>query len=721
MSKKQKRGVQNEQLRPNGWSRPIPGWLSPLLISVVGVLIYSNTLGSSFHFDDESSITANTAIKNLADLRAIWSFSPARFITYLSFAVNYHFGGLNVLGYHIISILIHIAAALTVWQLALRLFRTPAFEQGGILRKAPLLALGAGLIFVAHPIQTQAVTYIAQRAASLATLFYALSLTFFISARIAQIQDRNRLHFIVPYVLSGATGLLALFSKETAFTLPFAMILVEFFFLQTERKVNWKFAGGALVLFSLALIALVRFNLISLVDTTDVSRQEYLFTQFRVVLSYVQLLIVPVGQSVDHFVAASSGLFEAKTFLSLVVLVLLVLLALWLFPRNRMLSFGIFWFFLTLLPESSIIPIKDYMFEHRLYLPMIGVALSIVSLVDLVIGGRTADRFVIALVCYIALLGWLAFERNSVWKDDITLWTDVIDKTPMNPRAYHNRGRAFADRDRVNEALSDYNIAIALAPDLGPPHNNRATLYIRKGMVNEAISDCTEALRIGDVMDYQTARTYFNRGTAYLMKNRLDSAAVDFGQAVVYDPSYSMAYFNLGLLAELRGDTQKAIVNYSRCVALNPQNASALNSLGVIYKRRSQPDSALTHFSRAIAVNPAYPQSYLNRGLMLNEKGEYDRAVADFLAFLKLSPNSFDGHYNLGLAYDRKGDFQNAVNELSLALKFNPSYAPALLARASAHAKAGQIGAAEDDLKRARDLGASPDSALLQLVKRGKK
>ena len=701
------------------WARSVPDWGSFLLISAVGVLVYSNTLGNSFHFDDESSITANAAIKDLSNLKAIWDFSPPRFVTYLTFALNFRFGGLSVLGYHILNILIHIAAALAVWQLTLRIFRAPALEGDKVSKRAPLLALGAALVFVAHPIQTQAVTYIAQRAASLSTLFYTLSLMFFLEARLAQIAGRNRRYVALMFSLAATAGLVAPFSKEIAFTLPAALFLVEFFFLRADHRVSWKFALAILTLFVLVVLLLLSKNLMSLVDSTAISRVHYLLTQPRVLLSYVGLLVVPIDQSLDHFFAVSTELLEIKTFFGILGVTSLVLVGVWLFSRKKVISFGIFWFLLTLLPESSVIPLKDLMFEHRLYLPMVGFSILSAYVLCLLFGQKDALRYVIAVGCYAALLGSLAFARNSVWTDDLTLWSDVIRKSPMNPRAYHNRGRAYADRNMLSEALNDYGIAISLDPRFGPPHNNRASIYIKKQMLNEAIAECNEALRIGDVMRYQTARTYFNRATAYLMKNKIDSAFADFIQTVACDPTHEAAHFNLGILYSRRGEAKKAFESYTQCILLNPRNSQAFNSRGLIFKEEGQIDSALTDFNRAILAEPRFPRPYLNRGILLSEKGDFLKAIEDFSQVLVLSPNNFDGYYHRGVAQISRHEFERGIKDLDSALRVNPSFGPAYINRARAHIGLSQFEIAASDLKRAKSLGAPVDKELEAVVRKG--
>jgi len=719
MSKKQKAKNEQQRAPSSGWDGMIPGWLSCLLICIVGILVYSNTFQSSFHFDDEPSIVANAAIKNLADVKAIWGFSPARFVTYLTFAFNYHLGGLNVVGYHIINLLVHIATALVVWQLALQLFRTPALEKEGVSKRAPLLALGAALIFVAHPIQTQAVTYIVQRAASLATLFYVLSLTSFLEGRQVQIDGGKRLSTVILFSISALAGLLALFSKEIAVTLPVAMLMVEFFFLRSKHRVNWKFILGVLGLFALVVAFLVSRNLMSLVDTTMTSRGQYLLTQSKVLLSYIGLLVVPVGQSVDHFVPVSRSVLEQTTFFSILLLVALALLGIRLYSRKRVISFGIFWFLLTLLPESSIIPLKDLMFEHRLYLPMVGLSLLLVDLVYQ-FSRRGNPTFLISiLVMLTGILGWVTYDRNEVWKDDLTLWSDVIAKSPTNPRGYHGRGLAYADRGMLELALADYSRAISLDPSFAPPHQNRASIYIKKGMLDAAIADCSQALALGNVMSYQEARIFINRGRAYMMKNQIDSAFADLNQAIQIDPNDPTAYLDRAIIFIHRKEKQKAIDDYSRSLALDPQNPIVLNNRGMILKDSGKLGEAITDFGKAIKAQPNFPQPYLNRGLVMIMKGDFDSSIADFSAFLRLAPNNFDGYFSRGMAYERKLEHERAIADFTRACDLNPSYGPVYIERARARIGLGQFANAAGDVKRAKSLGATVDKELEATVQKG--
>jgi hypothetical protein len=364
--------------------------LSLLSIIILGAIVYSNTLNASWHFDDSVVVTENWSLRNLREnFNTI--FSANRSVGFFTFTLNYYFNKLDVTGYHVVNILIHIVNALLVYSLVMLTLKTPAMVKSRLANHARFLALASGLIFVSHPIQTQAVTYIAQRFASLATLFYLLSLVLFVKARLHFLQGKgffSPLHCIC-YCFSLLSAFLAMHTKEITFTLPFIIILYELFFIDSTLK-----SGGKRFLYLLPFIlmlAIIPSNALKLSgvgkplgdiigeireqvqETPLISRGDYLLTQFNVIVTYIRLLFLPMNQNLDYDYPIARSLFQFPTFLSFLFLLALFILAVYLFfKENRLISFAILWFFITLSVESSIIPIRDVIFEHRIYLPSVG-------------------------------------------------------------------------------------------------------------------------------------------------------------------------------------------------------------------------------------------------------------------------------------------------------------------------------------------------------------
>ena len=705
MSKKHRAKKEQHHARVSGWNRAIPGWLSCLLICVVGILVYSNTLESTFHFDDQTSILHNAAIRNLSDPKTIFYYSPSRFLTYLSFALNYAVGDVGVTGYHIVNLAIHLLAGLMVWLLVRQVLRTPALKESNYASASSLLPLIAGLIFVAHPVQTQAVTYIVQRAASMATLFYLLSLYFYGEGRRRQVANASRWAAAGCYAAALIAAILAGFSKETALTVPFAIVLYEIFFFTKARKTNWVIVGLASVVVLLIPLFLVSRGLVSLTIPGAVPAAQYLLTQPRVWLTYLRLLILPINQNLDYDFALSRTLLDLSTLLSVAALAGIAFAGSKLFRTSRVLSFGIFWFILTLLPESSVLPLPDVIYEHRVYLPMVGISLFAAFALQR-ITHRWGTNGVAALVIgIVGALGLTAFERNKVWSNEVTLWQDVIKKSPGKARGYLNLGRAYDDLGMYKQAQTYYDLAQAIDPGYADTYASRANMLVHQGLVDAAITECNRALEHSSGLGLQLARIYLNRGTAYLMKNLADSAYTDLTRALSYDPGLEQAYFNRAIALVRKSEFQRAIDDYSRSLALEPKKSNAFNNRGVILRDMGRLDEALVDFNNALRFKPDFPEACFNRAVTYGLKCEFDKGIEDYTSFIRLVPQAPDGYHGRGVMSLRKGDYEKAIIEFSRAIQLNSTYGPAYADRAKALSALGDKAAAASDLRRAKALG----------------
>lgn len=233
----------------------------PAILILLGMLIYANSLHGDFHFDDYYFVRDNTAIRDITNIEAVTHARsvPARAVSFLTFALNYHFHGNDVFGYHVVNLAIHLMASLCVWWLIGLTFKTPRMVKEGISRHGFLIAGATAFLFLVHPIQTQAVSYISQRFASLAALFYLLSLCAYIKGRLT----RHRLNSNRFFILSLMSALLGMFTKQTVLTLPLTIFLYEFFFLRGAGNAAPKMKGvyyTVLVLLLLIIPALYHFD-----------------------------------------------------------------------------------------------------------------------------------------------------------------------------------------------------------------------------------------------------------------------------------------------------------------------------------------------------------------------------------------------------------------------------------------------------------------------------
>jgi protein O-mannosyl-transferase len=615
------------------------------IIMLLGLIIYSNTFKCSFHYDDLLRISNNSSIRNLWDLKGMWKSYPMRPVGIFSFALNYQFGKLNVWGYHLVNIIIHLINALLVWWLTTLIFSSPVIRQKKIAAYRALIALAVALLFVSHPLATQSVTYIVQRMASMMAIFYLISLALYMKARMADSNYRFRYLLYAGCILS---ALLAMLTKENAFTLPFAILMVELFFIRTKKIVinfkDYRLYLAAAGLIAIALIVFYKASGSILVSIPPqpgraytVTSSNYLFTQFSVILKYIQLLFIPANQMVDYDFPISNSFFEIRTLISFLILLGLFVLGIFLFKRNRLISFGIFWFFLTLMIESSIIPINDVIFEHRTYLPSFGFFLILSSLIFIFLWDRYKFLAVIIFVVIVGSNSYLTYERNKVWKDDLSLWTDNVNKAPNLARPYYNLGNIYGLQQQYDKAITALSRAIALDSTYTDvdAYFNRGTAYSIQGQWNDAIADFTKLLKT----DPKNIQAYGYRGLAYKNISQWDNAISDFTTAIKIDPKQKENYFNRAIIYRKLNEWDKAIADYSKVIELDPSFKDAYNSRAIAYINTNKPDMAIADFTSILKLDPQNKEIYFNRALTYNDLGQNDKAIADYNKALEIDPN----------------------------------------------------------------------------------
>ncbi|MFA7000929.1 MAG: hypothetical protein WC352_02145, partial [Candidatus Omnitrophota bacterium] len=424
-----------------GWKKWLP-WLAGLVLW--GALIYSNSFQVPFVLDDRTSIVQNYFIRSFGRLGWYWTHYPSRIVSYLTYAFNYRIGGLQVFSYHALNWIIHVLSSLCVFGIVRMFFRTEGGREaarsdpGLESPRAPdLLALFAAVIFLTHPVQTGAVTYVVQRDASLATFFYYLTLYLYGVSRVGRAGWAAG--------LSWGTCFLAVYTKQISFTLPLAIVLFEWVLRPGGREPVHKRLAGVLPFFAILTVAyfhmfhwrVAESGLSSQLQTTqEISSGRYFLTQLSVLCTYLRLLFIPVGQNLDYDYPLASGFWHFPTYACAGLLAAIVAAGVWLWRKgHRLPAFGIFWFFLALSVESSFIAISDVIFEHRLYLPMIGFSVFLGWLCLRILKGNV-QSFARLTVVLGLLLGAMTFMRNQVWGSEQSLWQDVVKKSPRKARGY---------------------------------------------------------------------------------------------------------------------------------------------------------------------------------------------------------------------------------------------------------------------------------------------
>jgi len=515
-----------------------------------GALAYLDTFDVPFQFDDAVAIVENAVVRDLGDPGAIWRFFPQRAVVFASFAIDYRLWGLEVAGYHAVNLAVHLANGMLVYALAFLILtrvgdvRTDgapssaawcAPDAGDRPTRAAIAACLGALVFVLHPIQTQAVTYIWQRTTSLAALF---SLAAILAHTLGVIARSTRTRRLALAVALGC-GVLAMHTKESAFALPFAIVLLELTLLarveaaprpRIARCVAWAL-----------LVPIVPLEVILLGDPaaehidamSELDPLSYFATQLDVLWRYLGLIAVPSGQSVDHDVPVRESLFAPGASLSLIAILGVVALAWRTRRRTPIVAFAVVFFFLAQATESSFLPLADVMFEHRIYLPLFAVALLAARFVwVLPIRGGV---LVTAAGTLALSLGIATAARNEVWKTPIALWEDAAAKAPQKFRPQENLGQAYLECGDHRRAARAFERALGIRPD------HPRMLY--------KLAICESEL--GHPWSAETA----------------------FRRAVEVDPELALAHLNLGIHLAREGRPAAAAVAIADGLAHRPRDA----------------------------------------------------------------------------------------------------------------------------------------------------
>ncbi|KWT79579.1 tetratricopeptide repeat protein [Candidatus Magnetominusculus xianensis] len=575
------------------------------IIAAVCIIAYSNSFKAPFMFDDYTNIIEKSVVRDIGQYKdnflLVTPSTNRRFIAILTFALNYKLHGMNVMGYHIFNLVVHVFSALLVYQLVRLIFRTPAGSNPALGHG--VMALFTALLFAVHPVQTSAVTYIVQRYTSLATLFCLVSLTAYAGSRLT---PSSALRYTL-YAVSIFSVILAMRTKEIAFTLPVIAVMFEFMFFEGKIKRRILYLIPLILTMSIIPISILAANspaAPSAINTapdvintvvnnsltsgiasssaavTDIPRTEYLFTQFRVIVTYLRLLFIPVGLNLDYDYPVLRSFFNPEVVLSFLVLALLFASAVYMLYRfnqagapyrflSRLYSFGILWFFIALSVESSVMPIKDVINEYRLYYPSAGFFIAVMSATAWTVEkrGRQAKIYVFSVLPVIVILfSVMTLLRNDVWADRLRLWEDTVRKSPGKARPHYNLGYDYYRYKRFRDAEREYLIATTLKPDYADAYNNLGDIYASQGRMNEALNA--------------------------------------FKKAVQYSPGFAVAYNNLGTIYDERGQYEEAVMHYQTATKLKPDYINSRLNLGNLLTKIKKYQEAASEFQQVLNYQP---------------------------------------------------------------------------------------------------------------------
>lgn len=643
-------------------------WFAGGGLLLVALVAYHNSLGGPFVFDDQPAILENPSIRRL------WPLGPVlapeldggvtvsgRPLVNLSLAFNYAIGGEAVAGYHAFNLVVHCLAGLVLFGVVRRTFRQPALAVRFGAVALPL-AWTAAALWLAHPLQTAAVTYIVQRAEAMAGLCYLLTLYAFIRGADAARPGP----WLTASVIACFAGMAC---KEVVVTAPLVVLLYDRTFVAGRFRAAWARRGG----FYLALAG-AWLLLGWLVAGTGgrggtagfgaaVGPWSYLLTQCQAIVHYLRLVLWPDPLVFDYGTATVDRLGEV--WLQALLLVALAGATLIALVRRPVWGFAGAWFLLILAPSSSIVPVASQtMAEHRMYLPLaVLVVLAVAGL-----HARLGRRSYVVCGAALALLLVLTVRRNADYRSDLGLWTDTVAKRPASSRAHNNLGKAVFAVGRPVEAVTHYAEAIRLRPSVPEPYYNLGLALAKLGRSTEAIAKYEEALRLQPAYP----EVHNNLGNLLLAAGRVDEAGAHYTQAVQLKPAFAEAHSNLANVRLQQGRGNEALEHGETAVQLDPRSAEARYNLGNAYAAARQLPSALSCYEEALRLKPDYADVANNRGNVLVELGRLPEAVAAYERAVQLDPDYADPRRNLTVLLTQQGRIPEAISHLQTYVRLRP-------------------------------------------------
>ncbi len=659
-----------------------------LVLTALTAILYAQTLADEWHYDDSAELAQPDVRGGFPGVRCSHYRGVVAVFTWWA---NHRISGEAPWSYHLVNILIHLVNSLLVYGLAWRLANAKDATVRGQGNARFFAALTAGLLFCVHPLASQAVAYVTQRSTSLAALFFLAALLAYVEARRGPSGGESsrsagaRAWLTLLSLLAFQAGL---HTKHLLLTLPIALLLMEALFAATFTG-SWRCRLALQVPFWILLALRVRdfaprilsgggrtaapsvepapavTETLKLPSVPVADVGTYAATQLRVVVHYLRLLFLPRGLNLDYDFPLSSSWTEPGVIASAALILILLATGVILARRTPLVAFGILLFFLTLVPTSSVVPSADLILEHRAYLPLAAFALAAGAALAALRRRLTIARrkgatavFPLGVASLILVLSLLTHARARVWDTEISLWSDVVAKSPRKLRPRFNLGLALQQAGRSEEAIAQYEEALRLEPS----HPLVLT----------------------------------NLGNAYRQLGDLERARGLFEEVVALRPTAAKAHLNLGNVHLDRGDAEEAERSYRRALELDRQSPAAWYNWGKCQEKQGRLEAAATAYAEAVRLEPGNVLFLNDLGSAYLALGRIADAKAALLAACAQDGRSEVVRYNLALVYEAEGSLTEAIREYETAASLNPDFRQARENLAEIRARAGGTSAAAD-------------------------
>lgn len=640
------------------------------------LILYFNSLGNPFIFDDLHTVKDNLLIKEARYIPLLFKgyytsrvdISPGMFrpLLLLTFSFNYLFNGLNPFSYRFVNILLHFLNGILLYLLLRFLKRDLPFG----------LVLFTTLLFIAHPINTEAVNYITCRSDLVITLFIVLAFISYAKGRL-----------FLPLFLY----ILALLTKETSLVFPPLIFAYDFIYRKDAKAfedtkknlfIFYMFLIGLTVLYWVYRQSLFGSGASILAPLSSPLRsfRSNILIQSVVTLFYLKLFIWPYPLNIHHTFPELNSLFNPLAVFCIIGIIIIIVFIFILRKKEPLISLGLAWYLICLIPKFYAI-LNVVAGEHHFYLPSIGIYIILsISLSKFYL--KFHKQFIYLFSCILIIFSFLVWFRNYEWKDSFTLWQSALKRAPNSAIASNSLGVDYLNRGEFIKAEEYFKKALSLS--------NTLTIQI------------TARLNLANVLTQQ---------------KRFDEAKKVLDEALNLAPNYFTVYESLGSVYMNMGDEEKAEEIWKKGLTLCSYAASIHQKLGMFYLERNKIKEAKYHFELTIKSDPERYLAYFGLGLIMEKRGDIKSATELYKKATRLTPTYAPAHYHLGTLYAEKGN-PKALWHLKEAIRLNPNFAEAHnnLAVLYALMEPPQLELARQHAKRALSLGYEVNKEFLKII-----
>jgi len=549
------------------------------IIILVSFIAYFPVLQNNFQeaWDDTSYIRDNPLIYsfNLKEIFSKYVMGNYHPLTMVTLSTEYHLFGLNATAFHAVNLIFHLLNVILVFYAVFLLT-----DKGGV-------ALIASLLFGVHPIHVESVAWAAELKDLQYTFFFLASYIYYLK----YLKDPQKKFYFFAILLFVAS----LLSKAMAASLPLVLLLTDYF---KGRKINTKTLLEKAPFFVLSLIfgvlaVIAQHSSEFLLDETYFTFPQRIVFACYGFITYLVKLLLPLNLSAYYPYPSSSGSIPFYFYAYVLIFIGLVAAIVYSLRFTKKIIFGIGFFAITVFLVLQLLPIGGAVMADRYaYIPSIGIFYLASEGLNELWTGKFKWLAILLLSGFTLFFSVATHSRSFVWKNDMTLWDDVISKYQTVALAYYNRGLEYMNENKMDQALTDYNKAIELKPNYTEAYVNRGNIMRGNQKNVDALNDYNKALAVNP----NFSKAYFNRGILYMNEQRFEESLSDFSKAIELNPRYYKAYSN-------RGNVLYSIKRY---------------------------EEAIAEFSKAIELNPDYAEAYYNRGLAEYYSGNNKGGCMDF-------------------------------------------------------------------------------------------